>query len=117
MSLGWTAIAGMVVLMALLGLAIGTESAFAADLALIPRHIGHPRHGVDTSKSDTSKSDISKPDISKPDTGTRLEEFATGPNANCTAWSDGCRSCGKGPECPCLIHQEQGWLAMVANGK
>jgi hypothetical protein len=86
MSLRRIAIAGLVVVTGLLGLALGTESAFAADLAIIPRHIGHPHHGADTSKSD------------KPDTGTRLEEFATGPNANCTAWSDGCRSCGKGPE-------------------
>jgi hypothetical protein len=84
----WIALAGLVVLAGLLGLALGAETAFAADLAVVPRHIGHPHHGADTSKSD----------ISKPDTGTRLEEFATGPNANCTAWTDGCRSCGKGPE-------------------
>jgi hypothetical protein len=88
MSLRWIAIASLVVLTGLLGLALGTEPAFAADLALIPRHIGHPRHGVDTSKSETSR----------PVAETRLEEFATGPNANCTAWTDGCRSCGKGPE-------------------
>jgi hypothetical protein len=86
MSLRWIAIASLVVLTGLL--ALGTESAFAADLAVIPRHAGHPRHGVDTSRSI----------ISKPDAETRLEEFATGPNANCTAWTDGCRSCGKGPE-------------------
>ena len=83
MPLRWIAIGGLVVVTGLLGLALGTESAFAADLAVIPRHIGHPHHGAD---------------ISKPDAGTRLEEFATGPNANCTAWTDGCRSCGKGPE-------------------
>lgn len=88
MSLRRTAIASLVVLTGLVGLAPGTQSALAADLAVVPRHAGHPRHGADTSKSDTSK----------PDTETRLEEFATGPNANCTAWTDGCRSCGKGPE-------------------
>jgi hypothetical protein len=84
----WIAIASLVVLMALPVIVLGPESAFAADLAVIPRHAGHPHHGAETSKSV----------ISKPDTGTRLEEFATGPNANCTAWTDGCRSCGKGPE-------------------
>jgi hypothetical protein len=86
MSLRRTAIASLVVLTGLLGL--GTELTFAADLAVIPRHTGHPHPGADISKSVTST----------PETGTRLEEFATGPNANCTAWTDGCRSCGKGPE-------------------
>ena len=83
MSLRWIAIAGLVVSTGFLGFALGRESAFAADLAVIPRHIGHPHHGAD---------------ISKPDAEKRLEEFATGTNANCTAWTDGCRSCGKGPE-------------------
>jgi hypothetical protein len=81
--------AAIVGLFALTGLlALGTELAFAADLAVIPRHTGHQHPSTVTSK----------PDISKPDTETRLEEFAKGPNASCTAWTDGCRSCGKGPE-------------------
>jgi hypothetical protein len=87
----WTAIAGLFALTALLGLALGTELTFAADLTLVPRHSGHQHPRV-------SKPDVSKPDISKPDTEMRLEEFAKGPNANCTAWTDGCRSCGKGPD-------------------
>jgi hypothetical protein len=35
--------------------------------------------------------------ISKDKAEPRLEEFARGPNASCTAWTDGCRSCGSGP--------------------
>src|ERR1700733_10718497 len=77
----WTAIVGMVTLTGFLGL--GTVSTFAADLAIVPRHSGHQHPGADTSA---------------PDAGTRLEEFAKGPNASCTAWTDGCRSCGKGPD-------------------
>jgi hypothetical protein len=84
----WTAIVGMVALTGLPGLGLGTELTLAADLAVIPRHAGHPHPSADTSQ----------PDVSKPGTETRLEEFATGANANCTAWTDGCRSCGKGPE-------------------
>ena len=79
----WAAIVGLFALTGLLGLALGTELAFAADLAVVPRNSArqHPGAGA-----------------SKPDTETRLEEFAKGPNASCTAWTDGCRSCGKGPE-------------------
>ena len=75
----WTTIVGLVALTGLLGLALGMELTLAADLPVIPQH-RHPGIGV-----------------SRPDTGTRLEEFAQGPNANCTAWTDGCRACGKGP--------------------
>ena len=88
----WAAIVGLFALTGLLGLGLDTELAFAADLAIIPRHTGHQHPGTVISKPDTSKSDISKPGAE-----TRLEEFAAGPNANCTAWTDGCRSCGKGP--------------------
>jgi hypothetical protein len=28
----------------------------------------------------------------------RLEDFARGPNAACTAWTDGCRACGRSPD-------------------
>ena len=75
-----TAIVGMFALTGLLGPGMG--SAFAADLPVIPRHsvIQQPA-----------------PSAPKPDTETRLEEFARGVNANCTAWTDGCRACGKGP--------------------
>jgi hypothetical protein len=77
----WTAILGMFALTGFL--ALGTELTFAADLTLVPRHFGHQHPGTGTSR---------------PDTETRLEDFAKGPNASCTAWTDGCRSCGKGPE-------------------
>src|ERR1700692_551134 len=76
----WTAV-GMVTLTGFL--ALGTVSTFAADLAFVPRHPGHQHPSAGTPR---------------PDTGTRLEEFAKGSNANCTAWTDGCRSCGKGPD-------------------
>jgi len=79
MSLRCRTAIGMFVLMGLLGPGMG--SAFAADLPLIPRH-SHQQPA------------LSAP---KPDSETRLEEFARGVNANCTAWTDGCRSCGKGP--------------------
>ena len=62
MPLRWIAIAGLIVLTGFLGFALGTESAFAADLAVIPRH---PHHGAD---------------ISKPDAEKRLQEFATRAN-------------------------------------
>jgi len=71
----WIATIGMA---ALTGLVPGTNLAVAADLAVIPRH-----------------SVISKPVTSKPE--MPLEKFATGANAGCTAWTDDCRSCGKGP--------------------
>jgi hypothetical protein len=73
----WIATIGMV---ALTGFVPGTNVAVAADLAVIPRH-----------------SVISKPDTSKPAAEMPLEKFATGANADCTAWTDDCRSCGKGP--------------------
>jgi hypothetical protein len=78
----WIATIGMV---ALTGLVSGTNVAVAADLAVIPRH------------SVKSKPDATKPDTSKPAAEMPLEKFATGANAGCTAWTDDCRSCGKGP--------------------
>jgi hypothetical protein len=74
----WTAIIGVAALIGLIALSTGL--AFAADLAIIPRHSHHHTTVAP-----------------KPDTETQLEEFATGANAGCTAWTDGCRSCGKGP--------------------
>jgi hypothetical protein len=76
----WIATIGMV---ALTGLVPGKDLAVAADLAVIPRH------------SVKSRPVTSKPVTSKPD--MPLEKFATGANASCTAWTDDCRSCGKGP--------------------
>jgi hypothetical protein len=73
----WIATIGMV---ALTGLVPGKDLAVAADLAVIPRH-----------------SVISRPATSKPAAEMQLEKFATGSNASCTAWTDDCRSCGKGP--------------------
>lgn len=83
-------IVSMFALASLLDLALGTGS-FGADLPVVPRHHGiqhHPASGG-ASKADTAI---------KADPGMRLEEFARGPNAACTAWTDGCRSCGKGPD-------------------
>ena len=74
-----TAIVGMFALAGLLGLGMG--STFAADLPVIPRH-SHQQPA---------------PSASRPGTEPRLEQFAKGANASCTAWTDGCRSCGKGP--------------------
>ena len=73
----WIATIGMV---ALTGLVPRKDLAVAADLAVIPRH-----------------SVISRPATSKPAAEMQLEKFATGSNASCTAWTDDCRSCGKGP--------------------
>ena len=72
-----TAILGFFALAGSLALDIG--SAFAADLPLIPRH-----------------SRTQHPGASGPDTG-RLEDFAKGTHAGCTAWTDDCRACGKNP--------------------
>src|ERR1700730_8455236 len=68
----------------LLDLTLGTGATFAADLALVPGH------------SKVHRLPASRP-VSNVAPEIRLEEFATGPNATCTAWTDGCRSCGKGP--------------------
>jgi hypothetical protein len=70
--------------MALSGLLGPVTASFGADLKLVPRRsiIHAPASGGAT----------------KPDTEIRLEEFAKGANAACTAWTDGCRSCGKGAD-------------------
>jgi hypothetical protein len=65
----------------LCGLTIGTQSTLAADLPLVIQHPKAPR--------------VTSP-VSKDNAEPRLEEFARGPNASCTAWTDGCRSCGSG---------------------
>jgi hypothetical protein len=74
---------GLLALSGLLDVTLGTAS-FGADLKLLPkRSIIHvpASHGA-----------------AKAEPELRLEEFAKGPNAACTAWTDGCRSCGKGPD-------------------
>jgi hypothetical protein len=63
----------------LYSLTLGSWPTFAADLPLIVRHSKAPR--------------VTAP-VSKDNAEPRLEEFAKGPNASCTAWTDGCRSCG-----------------------
>jgi hypothetical protein len=66
----------------LCGLTLGTQPTRAADLPLVIKHSKAPR--------------VAAP-VSKDNAEPRLEEFARGPNASCTAWTDGCRSCGSGP--------------------
>src|SRR3984893_2482580 len=77
------AIVGAMVLIGLLGLSDRTSLTFAAALPLVSRD---------------SKTDNLGAPASKVDANPRLERFAKGPNATCTAWTDGCRSCGKGPD-------------------
>jgi hypothetical protein len=77
------AIVGALALIGLLGLPDRTRLTFAADLSLVSRH---------------SKTDNLEAPAFKVDANPRLERFAKGPNATCTAWTDGCRSCGKGPD-------------------
>jgi len=64
---------------ALSGLTLWSRSALAADLPLVIKPSKAPR--------------VAAP-VSKDNAEPRLEEFAKGPNASCTAWTDGCRSCG-----------------------
>jgi hypothetical protein len=63
----------------LCGLTLGTQPMRAADLPLVIKHSKAPR--------------VAAP-VSKDNAEPRLEEFAKGPNASCTAWTDDCRSCG-----------------------
>jgi hypothetical protein len=67
----------------LCGLTLRTQPALAADLPLVTKHLKAPRVTVPASKGNAEP---------------RLEEFAKGSNASCTAWTDGCRSCGSGPD-------------------
>jgi hypothetical protein len=83
-------VVSMFALAGLLDLALGTGS-FGADLPLVPRHHGIQYHPA---SSGASKADTEI----KAGTEMRLEEFAKGSNAACTAWTDGCRSCGKGAD-------------------
>jgi hypothetical protein len=72
-----------IVTLLVLGLDPGTRSALAADLPLVPgRSQTQHREGP----------------ASKAGVETRLEEFAKGPHASCTAWTDGCRTCGRNPD-------------------
>jgi hypothetical protein len=75
-------IAVVFVIAGLCGLTLGTQPMRAADLPLVIKHSKAPR--------------VTAP-VSKDNVEPRLEEFARGPNASCTAWTDGCRSCGSGP--------------------
>jgi len=77
-------IVGLLALGASLGLALGS-GLFAADLVVVPGH-------------SLSKPHAPPKDTSRIERGTPLEEFATGANASCTAWTDGCRTCGKGSD-------------------
>jgi hypothetical protein len=77
-------IIGLLALTGALALTLSTGSS-AADLPMVPRH------------SPIKRLPLPK-DASRMDSGMRLEEFAHGPNAACTAWTDGCRSCGKGAD-------------------
>jgi hypothetical protein len=77
-----TVIAVVFALAGLCGLTLGTQPMRAADLPLVIKHSKAPH--------------VTSP-VSKDNAEPRLEEFARGPNASCTAWTDGCRSCGSGP--------------------
>jgi hypothetical protein len=72
-----------IVTLLVLGLDPGTRSALAADLPLVPGH-SQTRHR----EAPASKAGVEP----------RLEEFAKGPHAACTAWTDGCRTCGRNPD-------------------
>jgi hypothetical protein len=74
-------IAVMFAITGLGGLTLGTPTTLAADLPLVIKHPKAPR--------------VTAP-LSMDNAEPRLEEFAKGPNASCTAWTDGCRSCGSG---------------------
>jgi hypothetical protein len=62
-------------------LTLGSRPILAADLPLVIKHSKAPH--------------VTAP-VSKDNAEPRLEEFAKGLNASCTAWTDGCRSCGSG---------------------
>jgi hypothetical protein len=72
-------IAIMFAITGLSSLTLGSRPMFAADLPLVVRPSKAPHVTAPVSKGEP-----------------RLEEFAKGPNASCTAWTDGCRSCGSG---------------------
>jgi hypothetical protein len=76
-----TVIALVFALAGLGGLTLGTQPMHAADLPLVIQRSKAPR--------------VTAP-VSKDNAEPRLEEFAKGANASCTAWTDGCRSCGSG---------------------
>jgi hypothetical protein len=65
------------------GLTLGMSTIVAADLAVVPG---------------PSRTQHPSAPASRGNAVMRLEEFANGPNASCTAWTDGCRSCGRGPD-------------------
>jgi hypothetical protein len=75
------AIVGMLALIGIFGATLGTSLAFAADLPLVSGHSETQSPGARATRAGAQM---------------RLEEFAKGPNATCTAWTDGCRSCGSG---------------------
>jgi hypothetical protein len=69
--------------MLFLGPNFGASATSAADL---PLGFGHPQTQAPASRT---------PKVS---TEMRLEDFASGPHATCTAWTDGCRTCGRNPD-------------------
>ena len=69
-----------VVTMLLLDLNFGASATSAADLPLVSVHF----------QTQKPASPVTKVNVEM-----RLEEFAKGPNATCTAWTDGCRTCGR----------------------
>jgi hypothetical protein len=71
-----------IVILLVLGLSPGTRPAFAADLPLVSGHSQIHREAPASSGG----------------VETRLEKFAKGPHATCTAWTDGCRTCGRNPD-------------------
>jgi hypothetical protein len=79
----WTlVIIGLFALTGALAFTLTTGSS-AAELPIVPRH--SPIKRLAPAK-DASGAEMP------------LEKFAKGANAACTAWTDGCRSCGKGPD-------------------
>lgn len=72
-----------VVAMSFLGLNFGVSATSAADLPLVSGH---------------SQTQAPVSPLPKITAGGRLEDFASGPHATCTAWTDGCRTCGRNPD-------------------
>jgi hypothetical protein len=72
-----------VVTLLFIGANFETGATYAADLPLVS---GHARTQMPGSPAPKVNAD------------TRLEDFARGPHAACTAWTDGCRACARNPD-------------------
>jgi hypothetical protein len=72
-----------IVTMLFLGPNFGATATSAADLPVVPGHSHTQERASPAPKADREM---------------RLEEFAQGPNATCTAWTDGCRTCARNPD-------------------